>query len=255
MRDCTCIPDCFPIASLGSGCALPPLNAHTLRKPSGWHFRYAIAHSSPIASALLRLGQAAHCRHQDTLVERSQRGLLQARWGANSLAAAMPHSQQPASPPALATARCRRPFEAPPEGRAGVRSLLQAATPMRKSSFTSARSVAASYKPPMLVTRVRLLACAFELLPCGMASTRLFPDIIPGRSSQRGWQWRAETLGQDQTGHLQCERPTSSPWAHSTISRHRTSEICVQSGRLGSRVLKAFAKGNKNRRPRPWMDL
>ena len=30
---------------------------------------------------------------------------------------------------------------------------------------TSARSVAASYKPPMLVTRVRLPACALD--PCG----------------------------------------------------------------------------------------
>ena len=30
------------------------------------------------------------------------------------------------------------------------------------SSITSARSVAASYKPPMLVTRVRLPACAFQ---------------------------------------------------------------------------------------------
>ena len=39
-------------------------NAHALRKPSGWHVRYAIAHASPIASPLLRLGQAAHCRHQ-----------------------------------------------------------------------------------------------------------------------------------------------------------------------------------------------
>ena len=39
-------------------------NAHALRKPSGWHVRCAIAHASPIASPLLRLGQAAHCRHQ-----------------------------------------------------------------------------------------------------------------------------------------------------------------------------------------------
>ena len=35
IRNCTCIPDCFPIASLGSGCALPPSTAHTLRKPEG----------------------------------------------------------------------------------------------------------------------------------------------------------------------------------------------------------------------------
>ena len=39
-------------------------NAHALRKPSGRHVRYAIAHASPIASPLLCLGPAAHCHHQ-----------------------------------------------------------------------------------------------------------------------------------------------------------------------------------------------
>ncbi len=44
----------------------------------------------------------------------------------------------------------------------------------------SARSVAASYKPPMLVTRVRLPACAFALDTCG---PRVLHHIISSSSA------------------------------------------------------------------------
>ena len=50
------------------------------------------------------------------------------------------------------------------------------------TSATSARSVAASYKPPMLVTRVRLPACAWPSQPA-IACKQNNPDYLLGRLS------------------------------------------------------------------------
>ena len=78
-----------------------------------------------------------------------------------------------------------------------------------KREYEGARSVAVSYKPPMLVTRVRLPACA-NFVPEGgrvhdCGPIRRLAEIDPGRT---------------RTCNLWFRRPTPYPLGHRAVHLH-----------------------------------